>query len=226
MEINQGDKVRVSSRVPRIYERFGSMIAHHYECKVVEIDDGMALLDSIPAKHIFLFPLKYLVKVDAEAKEPTAPTIKVGDRVRHKRLGVIVKICNIKDNKYIALGDGLKTYTFRVDDLELIQPKEQTEAEKQVFALGERVVTPYGCGVIGKDIEGKVAVVLESGGYCGIDKANKILTEKADTDWDVYTADLAKEIVLKVANKYNDPEQAAEYAVQVAKAVVKNLKNK
>lgn len=67
MKIKKGDKVRVSSRVPRIYERFGSMIAPHYECKVVEIDDGMALLDSIPAKHIFLFPLKYLVKVDAEA---------------------------------------------------------------------------------------------------------------------------------------------------------------
>lgn len=69
MEIKKGDKVRVSSRVPRIYERFGSMIAPHYECKVVEIDDGMALLDSIPAKHIFLFPLKYLIKVDVEAKE-------------------------------------------------------------------------------------------------------------------------------------------------------------
>lgn len=47
-----------------------------------------------------------------------------------------------------------------------------------------------------------------------------------DSYWDAYTADLAKEVALKVANKFNDPEQAAEYAVSVAKAVVKNLKNK
>lgn len=106
MEIKQGDKVRVSNRVPRIYERFGSMIAPHYECKVVEIDDGMALCDSIPAKHIFLFPLKYLVKVDAEAfrlsdvvsdaglhqdnylnEDKKEPKFKVGDRVRVKGCG-------------------------------------------------------------------------------------------------------------------------------------------
>ena len=39
-------------------------------------------------------------------------------------------------------------------------------------------------------------------------------------------SDLAKEVALKVANKYNGPEQAAEYAVSVAKAVVDGLKNK
>lgn len=79
-EIKQGDKVRVSSILPRIYERFGSMIAPHYECTVVEIDDNMALLDSIPAKHVFLFPLKYLAKIEAEAKEPK---FKKGDKVRY-----------------------------------------------------------------------------------------------------------------------------------------------
>lgn len=44
--------------------------------------------------------------------------------------------------------------------------------------------------------------------------------------WWQYEADLAKEIALKVANKYNDPKEAAEYAVSVAKAVVENLKKK
>lgn len=44
--------------------------------------------------------------------------------------------------------------------------------------------------------------------------------------WLRYEADLAKEIALKVANKYNDPKEAADYAVSVAKAVVENLKKK
>lgn len=38
--------------------------------------------------------------------------------------------------------------------------------------------------------------------------------------------DLAKDVALKVANKYNDPEQAAEYAVKFAKSVVGGLKRK
>lgn len=47
-----------------------------------------------------------------------------------------------------------------------------------------------------------------------------------DSYWDAYTAGLAKEVVPQVANKYNVPEHAAEYAVRVAKAVVKELKRK
>lgn len=47
-----------------------------------------------------------------------------------------------------------------------------------------------------------------------------------DSYWDAYTADLAKEVALKVANKFNDPKEAAEYAVSVAKAVVEGLKRK
>lgn len=47
-----------------------------------------------------------------------------------------------------------------------------------------------------------------------------------DSYWDAYTADLAKEAALKVANKYNDPKQLADYAVKVAKSVVDGLKRK
>lgn len=43
-------------------------------------------------------------------------------------------------------------------------------------------------------------------------------------DWDAYTADLTKEIALKVANRYNNPEEVADYAVKVAKAVAEGLK--
>ena len=47
-----------------------------------------------------------------------------------------------------------------------------------------------------------------------------------DSYWDAYTADLAKEVALKVANKYNAPKETAEYAVKVAKTVVEGLKRK
>ena len=44
--------------------------------------------------------------------------------------------------------------------------------------------------------------------------------------WHTCTADLAKEIALKVANKYTDPKEAAEYVIKVTKAVVEGLKRK
>lgn len=219
-EIKQGDKVRVSSRVPRIYERFGSMIAPHYECKVVEIDDGMALLDSIPAKHIFLFPLKYLVKVDAEAKEAK---IKLGDMVRVKEnlhepfcldADLHLKITNMpphavsqKEWKVIKVevrrdcaehiytlnnGDSF-IYNIPEDCVELVEPTEQTEAEK-------------------KPNVGSIKIPVE--------------VDLSDSYWQAYTANLAKEVALKVANKYTDPKEAAEYAVSVAAAVVEGLKRK
>ena len=47
-----------------------------------------------------------------------------------------------------------------------------------------------------------------------------------DSYWDAYTADLAKEITVKVAKKYTDPKETAEYAVSVAKAVAEGLKRK
>lgn len=50
--------------------------------------------------------------------------------------------------------------------------------------------------------------------------------ELSDSYWGAYAADLAKEVAVKIANKYNDPEQAAEYAVSVAKAVAEGLKRK
>lgn len=232
MEIKQGDKVRVSKDAPEVYLSSVNNLFKYHVCKVEETDGDSAKIryTDIGIDRWLAIPTKYLIKVDAEAKEPK---FKVGDWVKigetpnpqlNCRVGIISQID--KEGYKISFNDGFFTIVSEEDLTLADEPTEQTEAEKQAFALGERVVTPYGCGVIGKDIEGKVAVVLESGGYCGIDNANKILTEKTDTDWAAYTADLAKEIALKVANKYNDPEQAAEYAVRVAKAVVGNLKQK
>lgn len=53
-----------------------------------------------------------------------------------------------------------------------------------------------------------------------------IEVDLSDSYWDAYAADLAKELALKVANKFNAPHEAAEYAVKVAKSVVEGLKRK
>ena len=54
----------------------------------------------------------------------------------------------------------------------------------------------------------------------------EVTVDNVAMDWQRYEADLAKEIALKVANKYNDPKQLTEYAVKCAKAVVEGLKRK
>ena len=60
-------------------------------------------------------------------------------------------------------------------------------------------------------------------GYC------KAFADIADNfDWDVYTADLAKEMAVKIVNKHmdNNSNEVGEYAVSVAKAVVEGLKRR
>ena len=54
----------------------------------------------------------------------------------------------------------------------------------------------------------------------------EVTVDNVAMDWQRYEADLAKELALKVANKFNGPKEAAEYAVKVAKAVVEGLKRK
>ena len=54
----------------------------------------------------------------------------------------------------------------------------------------------------------------------------EVTVDNVAMDWQRYEADLAKEIALKVANKYTDPKEAAEYAVSVAQAVAEGLKRK
>lgn len=301
MEIKVGDKVRVSSKLPRIYERFGSWIAPHYECEVVEIEEGMALLDSIPARHVFLFPLKYLTKVEDEAKEPkfkvgdkvkdissphdsgiykvddikkssdgflyhiqgligksnvkesdlapytepTAPTIKVGDFVRvlenlHEPICLDVErhleITNMpphavsqKEWKVISVemrrDCAGRIYTLKHDDsfiynipedcVELVQPKEQTEAEN---------INPDDFKKIAEEWANEVSNAIEKYG----DAMCKIYVEaRNEAYWDAYAADLAKEIAVKLSKpNENKPGYVADYAVSVAKAVVENLKKK
>ncbi len=211
MEIKQGDKVRVSKDAPKMYLRGFDHIFTGVESVVSEVEDDNAVI-IFSTDHInsqTTIPCKYLVKVDAEAKEP-----------RHIFYGDYAKVASRSLEKLRR-----KAYPEWYSSTE---PTERTEAENQAFTLGERVVTPYGYGVVGKDIEGRIAVALENGGFCGIDKAIKIIADNPVFDWDAYAADLAKEIVLKTVNSASDkrPSVIAEYATDVAKAVVEGFKRK
>ena len=140
--------------------------------------------------------------------EPTAPTIKPGDRVRNIESGVIGVVDMIVYGNVVWVNgvDG-KRYHWKSDGLELIEPTEQTEAEKKSYEG------------ISEETANEISNMLEA--YA------KALSGIADSfDWQRYEADLAKEVALKVANKFNDPKEAAEYAVSVAKSVVEGLKRK
>lgn len=220
MEIKQGDTVRVSKDAPKMYLRGFDHIFTGVESVVSEVEDDNAVI-IFNTGHInsqITIPTKYLVKVDAEAK---GPKIKLGDMVRVKGnlhepfcldADLHLEFTNIpphavsqKEWKVIKVetrrdcaghiytlnnGDSF-IHNIPEDCVELVEPTEQTEAEKPNHTI-------------------KIPVEVD-------------LT---DGFWDTYAADLAKEVALKVANKFNDPEQAAEYAVKVAKAVVEGLKRK
>lgn len=155
-------------------------------------------------------PTKYLVKVDAEAKEAK---YKKGDRVKFKNIYELQKVKDksfrwmlvmfaSKEATITAVEDG-DFYRVDIDPgigginddmIECkVEPTEQTEAQK-------------------KPNVGSIKIPVE--------------VDLTDSYWEAYTADLAKEITLKVANKFNDPKEAAEYAVSVAKAVAEGLKRK
>lgn len=146
--------------------------------------------------------------------EHNAPKFKVGDRVRNVKSDLCGIALNI-EHGIVEVGipyDKEKHY-WNTDIVELFEPTEQTEAEKNDADNLKKVAEEWA---------NTVSDAIKEYG----DAACKIIIDAhTEAFWDAYTADLAKEIALKVANKYNDPEQAAEYAVSVAKAVVGNLKN-
>ena len=223
MEIKKGDKVKVSEDAPRMYVLGFDHIYKAYESTVLEVDDGNAVIK--PSVHVrptakLIIPTKYLIKVDAEAKEPK---IKLGDMVRVKgslhepfcldadlhleitnipphavsqKEWKVIKVENRRDcaGHIYTLNNGDSfIHNIPEDCVELVEPTEQTEADK-------------------KPKVGSIKIPVE--------------VDLTDSYWDAYAADLAKEIALKVANKYNDPKQTADYAVKVAKAVVEGLKRK
>lgn len=261
-EIKQGDKVRVSKDAPRMYVSGHCSFFYGVESVVEEIEDGNAIIrrDDGSVNKTLAIPTKYLIKVDAEAKEAK---FKAGDRVRFKN---IYELQKVKDKSYLLVKLASKEATiidvernglfYRVDidpsiggiNDDMIECKVEPIATK--FKVGDIIDTPKGKGTVHIALGDYCAVKLDNGEWYVYMKTNipyapytehteqaenkpnigsiKIPVEVDLTDsyWDAYAADLAKEVVLKVANKYNDPKEAAEYAVSVAKAVVEGLKRK
>lgn len=210
-EIKVGDKVRVREDAPRIYiNGFDYTFVGAYSI-VVDIEDDNAIIkiDNGAMKRALAIPTKYLVKVDAEKKEAK---YKVGDKVKalftDPIAGSVYCVGTIighdaSDGTYHVQGIGGLMSWFGTDGLEPYT--EQTE-EKKLDGITEETAN-------------ELSDMLE--GYY-----NAMETIKDKSYWTAYTADLAKEIAVKVANKYNDPKETAEYAVSVAKAVVEGLKRK
>lgn len=217
--------VRVSEDAPRVYLRgWGKVV--EYDVNAV---DGDAAIITYGYQEIVI-PLKYLVKVEEEKKEAK---FKVGDRVRNIESGLIGVVDKIVYGN-IAWVNGVdgKRYHWKSDELELVEPTEQTEAEK-TKTKGDTLTFP-----IALDLNEAL-----DGCDCFVSIREQIRKAQRDMEennkpryipkimfntefWDAYAADLAKEIALKVANKKmdNHPEEIGAYAVSVAKAVVEGLK--
>ncbi len=177
--------------------------------------------------------------------EPTAPTIKAGDFVRvlenlHEPIclegDLHLEITNIppyavSQKRWKVISVEVRRdcagciYTLKHDDsfiynipedcVELVQPKEQTEAEEDTrIRQIEAELDEFRKAELDR--------VLHPEKY----RTYEVTIDNVAINWQSYEADLAKEIALKVANKYNDPEEAADYAIKVAKAVVEGLKKK
>lgn len=183
------------------------------EHRVVDVNmvDGFALLDSIPPKFTTILPTKYLVKVDAEAKEAKYHK---GDRVKFKN---IYELQKVKDKSFRWM-------------LVMFASKEATITAVEDNGFYRVDIDPSIGGINDDMIECKVEpteqTVAEYTKTKGDTLTFPIAFDLSDSYWDAYAAGLAKEVALKVANKFNTPEQAAEYAVSVAKAVVEGLKRK
>lgn len=279
MEIKQGDRVRVPKDAPKMYMCEDSILPL-LECEVLEVETDNARIEpKDPDGYLFkplTIPTKYLVKVDAEAKEAK---FKVGDRIKFKSLEELKKIKHKSFHWALPICAGKFATIIGIDDVggyivdidkdgrgyidDMIEFKVGPIATK--FKVGDIIDTPKGNGTVHIAFDDYCAVKLDNGEWYVYMKTNipyapytepteqteaekkpsdgiseesakeisdmleaytKALSGIADSfDWQRYETNIAKDVVLKVANKY-DPKEAAEYAVLVAKAVVEGLKRK
>ncbi len=128
--------------------------------------------------------------------EPTTPTIKVGDVIDTPKGKGAVRI-SYGDYWVVQLDNG-EWYIHMETNMPYASYTEPTEPTE-----AEK-----------KPNIGSIKIPVE--------------VDLTDSYWDTYTADLAHDIAVKIVNKNmdNDPEEVAEYAASVAKAVVENLKKK
>lgn len=130
-EIKQGDKVRVSKDAPRIYTPDWVDAMFNLVLKVTEVEDGNAMVEFEKRTSyrtvLTAIPCKYLVKVDAEAKEPK---IDVGDEIRIKVGSLTLQgvLLMVSGDIITIMGNGEQITSWRlgqIDHMELIEKKKQ-----------------------------------------------------------------------------------------------------
>lgn len=229
-EIKVGDKVRVREDAPKILRKIIPLKVFDEYSEVIAQDDEMAVLWTEPI-HKNLIPLKYLVKVEEEAKEPK---FKVGDRVEELVSRKSGRVLGIEgDFVVVGIPYDKEKYYWHIDSVELVEPTEQTEAEKTKTTHSGNLVFPIAFD-LNKALNNcdcftsvRELIRMKQRDMEENNKPRYVPKIMFNTEfWVKYEADLAKEVALKVANKYNDPKQLADYAVKVAKSVVEGLKRK
>lgn len=165
--------------------------------------------------------------------EPTAPKFKVGDRVRFKNIYELQKVKDksfrwmlvmfaskeatitvVEDNGFYRVDIDPSIDGINDDMIECkVEPTEQTAEEDTRIRQMEAELDEFRKAELDRVLHPEKPIF-------------EVTIDNVAMNWQRYEADLAKEIVLKVANKFNTPHEAAEYAVSVAKAVVDGLKRK
>lgn len=217
MEIKQGDKVRILDNVPEIYTQTIFSVHIPMEMEVVKVQDGSARIRPILSglsglSFEYIIPCKYLVKVDAEAKETK---YNEGEKVRYN--GYVYEVEGlVGKDRYSLKGLNFDLHEDMIDTYEPhTEPTEKTEAEEDArIRQMEAELDEFKKAELDRMLHPEKYYTYE------------VKIDNVAMNWQRYEADLAKEVALKVANKYNDPKQAAEYAVSVAKGVVEGLKEK
>lgn len=201
-QIKIGDIVRVSEGIPRFYRRYNSMRIFVGTHNVVDIEDGLALLDSIPVKYVTMLPTKYLVKVNAEPKSK----YKVGDRVKFKSLDELRKVIEQSFHWRLSEFANKEATITAVEDNGFYR----VDIDPSVGGINDAMIE---CKVEPKEKPNVSTIPVEA--------------DLTDSFWRVYEADLAKEIAVKLAGNvnFNDAKEKAAYAVECAREVVENLKN-
>lgn len=226
-EIKVGDKVRVSKDAPTSYLlriKRNNLYAYY---KVYDIEGDMAFINLYPKglslrdlTSDIVIPTKYLIKVEDEAKEAK---IKLGDMVRVK--GNLHEPFCLDADLHLEITN-IPPHAVSQKEWKVIEVEIRRDCAGHIYTLnnGDSFIhnIPEDCVELVEPTEQTEADKKPKVGSIKI----PVEVDLTDGYWDAYTADLAKELALKVANKFNAPHEVAEYAVSVAKAVVEGLKRK
>lgn len=224
MEIKQGDTLRVSKDAPKIYVPVSFWTEGN--SIVEEIYEGNAAIcyESNYADFRIVVPIKYLlVNVNGVWKKPKAKpkrTRKVDAEAKVKCGDAVLAM------KTDQISPSSRAETFRRNVSIVTKIKDGIASLLFIDKHGENHHARTAVEFLQKvDSEPTEQTEAEKKPNVGSIKI-PVEVDLTDSYWDAYTADLAKEVALKVANKYNGSKEAAEYAALVAKAVVEGLKRK